>query len=37
MSARTWSAPGVVTGRVQGVGFRFTTVDEAQRLGVPAA
>ena len=24
----------VVTGRVQGVGFRFTTVEEAQRLGV---
>ncbi len=25
----------VVTGRVQGVGFRFTTVDQARRLGVP--
>lgn len=24
----------VVTGRVQGVGFRYTTVDEARRLGV---
>jgi acylphosphatase len=24
----------VVTGRVQGVGFRFTTVDQARRLGV---
>jgi len=24
----------LVTGRVQGVGFRFTTVDEARRLGV---
>jgi acylphosphatase len=24
----------VVTGHVQGVGFRFTTVDQAQRLGV---
>ncbi len=24
----------VVTGRVQGVGFRFTTVDAARRLGV---
>jgi acylphosphatase len=27
-------AHAVVTGRVQGVGFRFTTVDEARRLGV---
>jgi acylphosphatase len=27
-------ARAVVTGRVQGVGFRFTTVDEAQRLGL---
>ncbi len=24
----------VVTGRVQGVGFRYTTVDQARRLGV---
>jgi acylphosphatase len=24
----------VVTGRVQGVGFRFTAVDQAQRLGL---
>ena len=24
----------VVTGRVQGVGFRFSTIDEARRLGV---
>lgn len=24
----------VVTGRVQGVGFRFSTVDQAQRIGV---
>jgi acylphosphatase len=24
----------VVSGRVQGVGFRFTTVDQARRLGV---
>ena len=24
----------VVTGRVQGVGFRYSTVDEARRLGV---
>lgn len=27
-------AHAVVTGRVQGVGFRFTTVDQARRLGV---
>ncbi len=27
-------AHAVVTGRVQGVGFRFSTVDEARRLGV---
>jgi acylphosphatase len=24
----------VVTGRVQGIGFRFSTVDQARRLGV---
>ncbi len=27
-------AHAVVTGRVQGVGFRYTTVDQARRLGV---
>jgi acylphosphatase len=27
-------AHAVVTGRVQGVGFRFTAVDQARRLGV---
>ncbi len=27
-------AHAIVTGRVQGVGFRYTTVDAARRLGV---